>query len=458
VRAHPYDARVARCPACDYDLSSLPGVPGAAGEPFGARVRCPECGHGFPAGTLLLSGSAFVATLQPATRRARVRAVLVSFAPALWLVFQGIEGLIDLSTGRGTWWANLLRISLLAIVGVLVVRAVRLWRRTEGGKGAPIAGRDMAWEVRPGSLEMFTRGDESKVSAVKRFPADRLRNVVAHAAPEVPLAPGERPNNVVLLETYFWVIDRDGRRSDIESTSIYVDAGGERAELPSGRRSASLAAGHALAARVAETLRATGGTEAVAGMPAADVDLPPPAGCEATNTRAITVTGAPRVIKQLQRGLVGGAFAGFLAWFVLTGAATAVALLGGFKVVGNASVVFTGILALTIPASAGIAWLLWRTHRARASEVATWTAVPGELRIDIADGRRPDRAVRGRAHPAPRLHEVAAVAHDGRPMLVARTRGGRTIARLDANLARGEAELLAQRMTLLIWEGRSAPT
>jgi hypothetical protein len=66
--------------------------------------------------------------------------------------------------------------------------------------------------------------------------------------------------------------------------------------------------------------------------------------------------------------------------------------------------------------------------------------------------------VRGRAHPAPRLHEVAAVAHDGRPMLVARTRGGRTIARLDANLARGEAELLAQRMTLLIWEGRSAPT
>jgi hypothetical protein len=188
------------------------------------------------------------------------------------------------------------------------------------------------------------------------------------------------------------------------------------------------------------------------------VDLPPPAGCEATNTRAITVTGAPRVIKQLQRGLVGGAFAGFLAWFVLTGAATAVALLGGFMVAGNAGVVFTGILAITIPASAGMAWLLWRAHRARASEVATWTAVPGELRIDIADGRRPDRAVRGRAHPAPRLHEVAAVAHDGRPMLVARTRGGRTIARLDANLARGEAELLAQRMTLLIWEGRSAPT
>lgn len=448
-----YAARVARCPTCDYDLSSLPGTPRAAGEPFGAQVRCPECGREFPAGTMLLSGSAFVAALQPATRRARVRAVIVSFAPAAWLMFQGIEGFIDLSTGRGMWWANVLRISLLATVAVMVVGAVRLWRRTEGGKGAPIAGRDMAWEARPGSLETFTRGDESKVSAGKRFTADRLRNVVAHAAPDVPLAPGERPNNVVLLEAYFWVIDRTGRRSDIESTSIYVDAGGERAELPSGRRSASLAAGHALAARVAETLRAPGGvaTETAAHMPPQESD-------DATDPRAITVTGSPRVIKQLQRGLVVGAFAGFFVWLVLTGAATAVAVIGGFMLSGNAAAVFTAILAVTIPASAGAGWLLWRAHRAGASEVATWTAVPGELRIDIADGRRPDRAVRGHAHPAPRLHEVAAVAHDGRPMLVARTRSGRTIARLDANLAIGEAELLAQRMTLLIWEGRSAPT
>ena len=98
--------------------------------------------------------------------------------------------LAGVSLGRLTGW---IAPRAALVVGVLVVRAVRLWRRTEGGKGAPIAGRDMAWEVRPGSLEIFTRGDESKVSAVKRFPADRLRNVVAHAAPEVPLAPGERP-------------------------------------------------------------------------------------------------------------------------------------------------------------------------------------------------------------------------------------------------------------------------
>ena len=444
---------MARCPTCDYDLSSLPGVPRAAGEAFGMDVRCPECGHDFPAGTLLLSGSAFVAALQPATRRARVGAVLLSFAPALWLVFQGIEGLVDLSSGRGIWWANLLRISLLAIVWVLAARAVRLWRRTEGGKGTPIAGRDMAWEIRPGSLVTFTRGDESKESAGKRFTSDRLRNVVAHAAPDVSLVPGERPNNVVLLEAYFWVIDRDGRRSDLESTSIYVDAGGERAELPSGRRSASLAAGHALAARVAATLRAAGGVATATAAP-----MPPPDVDDATGPRSITATGSPRLIKQLQRGLVVGAFAGFFVWLVLTGAATAVALLGGFMVAGNAGIAFTTIVAVTIPASAGIGWLLWRAHRARAAEVATWTAVPGELRIDIADGRRPGSAVRGRAHPAPRLHEVAAVAHDGRPMLVARTRGGHAIARLDANLAPGEAELLAQRMTLLIWEGRSAPT
>ncbi|MFM8871749.1 MAG: hypothetical protein ACKOJI_00015, partial [Phycisphaerales bacterium] len=172
---------MARCPTCDYDLSSLPGVPHAAGEPFGAPVRCPECGRDFPAGTLLLAGSAFVAALQPATRRARVIAMIVSVAPAAWCAFQGIEGLIDLLTGRGVWWANVLRISLLAIVGVLAARAIRLWRRAEGGQGAPIAGRDMAWEVRPGSLETFMRGDESRVSAGKRFTADRLRNVVAHA-------------------------------------------------------------------------------------------------------------------------------------------------------------------------------------------------------------------------------------------------------------------------------------
>ncbi|MFM8785549.1 MAG: hypothetical protein ACKOFI_10470, partial [Phycisphaerales bacterium] len=109
-------------------------------------------------------------------------------------------------------------------------------------------------------------------------------------------------------------------------------------------------------------------------------------------------------------------------------------LLGGFMVPGNAGGMFTAILAVTIPASTGVGWLLWRAHRARAAKVATWTAVPGELRIDTTDGRRPGAAVRGRAHPAPRLHEVAAVAHDGRPMLVARPRGGRTIARLDANL------------------------
>ncbi|MFM9170293.1 MAG: hypothetical protein ACKOTD_09305, partial [Phycisphaerales bacterium] len=165
-----------------------------------------------------------------------------------------------------------------------------------------------------------------------------------------------------------------------------------------------------------------------------------------------------RVIRQLQRGLIVGGLAGLVAWLVLTGAATRIAVLGGFMVPGNAGGMFTAILAVTIPASIGVGWLLWRAHRARAAEVATWTAVPGELRIDTTDGRRPGAAVRGRTHPAPRLHEVAAVAHDGRPMLVARTRGGRTIARLDANLSTGEAELLAQRMTLLIWEGRSAPT
>ncbi|MFM9096861.1 MAG: hypothetical protein ACKOQW_01005 [Phycisphaerales bacterium] len=450
---------MAHCPTCDYDLSSLPGVPHAAGEPFGAPVRCPECGRDFPAGTLLLSGSAFVAALQPATRRARVIAMIVSVAPAAWCAFQGIEGLIDLMTGRGVWWANVLRISLLAIVGVLAARTIRLWRRAEGGQGAPIAGRDMAWEVRPGSLETFMRGDESRVSAGKRFTVDRLRNVVAHAAPEVPLAAGERPNNVVLLEAYFWVSDFRGRRSDLQSMSIFVDAGGERAELPSGRRSASLAAGHALAARVAETMRApVGAAEAVAGSPAAAVDVAPSGADVATDPRAITVTGSPRVIKQLQRGLVVGGLAGIVVWLVLTGAATAIAVLGGFMVPGNAGGVFTAILAVTIPASIGVGWLLWRAHRARAAEVATWTAVPGELRIDTTDGRRPGAAVRGRTHPAPRLHEVAAVAHDGRPMLVARTRGGRTIARLDANLSTGEAELLAQRMTLLIWEGRSAPT
>ncbi|MFM8872125.1 MAG: hypothetical protein ACKOJI_01955, partial [Phycisphaerales bacterium] len=95
-----------------------------------------------------------------------------------------------------------------------------------------------------------------------------------------------------------------------------------------------------------------------------------------------------------------------------------IAVLGGFMVPGNAGGMFTAILAVTIPASIGVGWLLWRAHRVRAAKVATWTAGPGELRIDLADGRRPDAAVRGRAHPAPRLHEVAAVAHDGRPMLV----------------------------------------
>ena len=61
-----------RCPACDYELGPLPGVPE---EPFGAftaEVRCPECAFTIPQGARVLSGSTTELGAQPLTVRRQI--------------------------------------------------------------------------------------------------------------------------------------------------------------------------------------------------------------------------------------------------------------------------------------------------------------------------------------------------------------------------------------------------
>ena len=83
-----------RCPACDYELGPLPGVPA---EPFGAftaEVRCPECAFEVPTGARVLSGSTTEVGVQALTGRRRLWQIAIaaqgSMRDALSLTDQAI--------------------------------------------------------------------------------------------------------------------------------------------------------------------------------------------------------------------------------------------------------------------------------------------------------------------------------------------------------------------------------
>lgn len=455
------------CPACDYELGTLPGVPADAGAAFAADVRCPECGHGMPRGTLLLHGTQWVAALQPATPWARVSAMLapVGFAIVIGLKIgiEGVVGLLGVGKSNGLW-IDLVKALMLPLIMANVARwSIRLWRsgREAGGEARrQLAGREITWQVTPGSFGIFRRASHDGTPATALHQAADLRRVTVHPAPSVRIRKGAVPRNVVLVEAFFWTRGTDGRRSDLQSVSMYADAGGELAGAGTGHRAAAIAAGHRLAEAIEATLRGEAAPAGDAGVPAG-AGQPP----EAATPGAIVAAGAPDAMRPLvrhrRRALVAGVLAHVLCiGIIVVGVRASIVLIGpaalDWVTVGIALPIGAGAYACAIGAGAGVWWSVRAAGLRRAAAMATWTVTPGELRVDRTDSRDPAGSLRTRAMHVPKVHEITAGDREGRPVLLARTRSRRVITALDANLGPDATAQLARRMNAIIWEGRSA--
>jgi len=445
---------VLHCPACDYELGTLPGVPPDAGAAFAEDVRCPECGHGMPRGTRLLHGTQWVAALQPATPWARLSAMLapVAFAICIGLKngIEGVVGLLGVGKSKGLW-IDLLGGLMLPVMAYVAWRSIRLWRSgSEAGGEArrQLAGREITWQVTPGSFEIFRRASHDGTPATELHQAADLRRVTVHPAPSVRIRKGAVPRNVVLVEAFFWTRGTDGRRSDLRSVSMYADAGGELAGAGTGHRAAAIAAGQRLAEGIEATLR----WEAA---PAGDADAPAGAGPppEPATAGAIVTAGTPDAVRPFEKHRGRARVAGVLASIGIA----VVGVPASILLIGPAVLVWIPVvIVLAVGAGAGAWWSVRAAGLRGAAAMATWTVTPGELRVDRTDSRDPAGSLRTRAMHVPKVHEITVGDREGRPLLLARTRSRRVIAALDANLGPDATAQLARRMDALIWEGRSA--
>jgi hypothetical protein len=434
---------VLHCPACDYELGTLPGVPPDAGAAFAEDVRCPECGHGMPRGTRLLHGTQWVAALQPATPWARLSAMLAPVGFAIYIGLkngiEGVVGLLGVGKSKGLW-IDLVLALMLPVMAYVAWRSIRLWRSgSEAGGEArrQLAGREITWQVTPGSFEIFRRASHDGTPATELHQAADLRRVTVHPAPSVRIRKGAVPRNVVLVEAFFWTRGTDGRRSDLRSISMYADAGGELAGAGTGHRAAAIAAGQRLAEGIEATLRGEAAPAGDAGAPAG----------------AIVTAGTPDAGRPFEKHRGRARVAGVLACIGIA----VVGVPASILLIGPAALVWIPVvIVLAIGAGAGAWWSVRAAGLRRAAAMATWTVTPGELRVDRTDSRDPAGSLRTRAMHVPKVHEITVGDREGRPVLLARTRSRRVIAALDANLGPDATAQLARRMDALIWEGRSA--
>ena len=303
------------CPACDYELGTLPGVPPDAGAAFAEDVRCPECGHGMPRGTRLLHGTQWVAALQPATPWARLSAMLAPVGFAIYIGLkngiEGVVGLLGVVKSRGLW-IDLLLALMLPVMAYVAWRSIRLWRSgSEAGGEArrQLAGREITWQVTPGSFEIFRRASHDGTPATELHQAADLRRVTVHPAPSVRIRKGAVPRNVVLVEAFFWTRGTDGRRSDLRSVSMYADAGGELAGARTGHRAAAIAAGQRLAEGIEATLRGAESDEQRESARRRLEEVATALGdaCQNLGVLCLTLEGDPRAAKEwLLRSLETG--------------------------------------------------------------------------------------------------------------------------------------------------------
>jgi hypothetical protein len=445
---------VLHCPACDYELGTLPGVPPDAGAAFAEDVRCPECGHGMPRGTRLLHGTQWVAALQPATPWARLSAMLAPVAFAIYIGLkngiEGVVGLLGVGKSKGLW-IDLLGGLMLPVMAYVAWRSIRLWRSgSEAGGEArrQLAGREITWQVTPGSFEIFRRASHDGTPATELHQAADLRRVTVHPAPSVRIRKGAVPRNVVLVEAFFWTRGTDGRRSDLRSISMYADAGGELAGAGTGHRAAAIAAGQRLAEGIEATLRGEAAPAGDAGAPAGAGPPPEPA-----TAGAIVTAGTPDAVRPFEKHRGRARVAGALASIGIA----VVGVPASILLIGPAVLVWIPVvIVLAVGAGAGAWWSVRAAGLRRAAATATWTVTPGELRVDRTDSRDPAGSLRTRAMHVPKVHEITVGDREGRPVLLARTRSRRVIAALDANLGPDATAQLARRMNAIIWEGRSA--
>ena len=473
------------CLRCHYALGPLPGVPADQFGEFTADVRCPECALEIPKGARILVGSSTEAGAQPLTSRRRMRQILLAFAPCVYLLMIGIQGLVALvaqGVAGFTVWNAIRALSLVGF-GFIIWGAWRKWTPVEGSDGRAPASWDTRWLCVPGALEVFsgettdpdarsigggakvgasTDGAKAKVSWLQshlsghiRHEASDIRNIRVYS----PQVRGNRWRSddraVAQLMASVWLRDATGRRADMHTVMIYLDTKGEPGQPGRDRTSAVLDAADAIARSIRRTI-GMGETESDDGVAVAD----------ATDGHAgvspLAVEGslyaqlpwpAPRAgiimlfILPLMLSFAGGVVPTGMAvggWYTGVPAAAPWPIWFG----GMSWVVFAIMLVLTI-------WLIRRTHR-RELALCRWDVGTHGIRVTERHFtiKAKPTAEFTRDIPAGHIAAVGPSPKNGRMRLVASDQVRRELASITLNaIPEGGAEALAQRICERVWSG-----
>lgn len=449
-----------RCPQCDYAYGHLPGVPEERFGAFTAAVTCPECAFEVPAGARLVVGSSVEAGAQPLTRARRNRQLLAALAPMGYLLFMSIRGIFEIaskwSTGVGAW--DFVKVAGLPVIGLILWRAWEKWTPDAANDGRAPASFSQRWLCVPGALVVFTgepTGPAGRAGA-KRHEASDIRSIVVDS----PFSRGHRwqagDRAVAALTANVWTRGRDGRRSDMAATTVFVDTGAERGEPGTDRTVALVEAGN----RVARAVRASIGIGDAAQESAAAAGTPGDAPAALTIDGRLHAYGPwpqPANMLNLLFALLvtlASIAAGIWAVFALMVPASAGPILP--PAMGAVAAVSAVVLPTAI-----LAWIvLLRRLRRRTLTGCRWDVGPHGLRVTehhmTAKGVPIEDVVRD--VDAGRIAAIELRPRHGRVQLVARGRGGDALAQVSPDtLPDDGAEALAQRVRERLAGGKVAP-
>jgi hypothetical protein len=414
-----------------------------------------------------------------------MRQILLAFAPCVYLLMIGIQGLVALVAQgvAGFTVLNAIRAMSLVGLGFIIWGAWRKWTPVEGSDGRAPASWDTRWLCVPGALEVFsgettdpearstgggakvgasTDGAKAKVSWLQshlsghvRHEASDIRNIRVYS----PQVRGNRWRSddraVAQLMASVWLRDAAGRRADMQTVMIYLDTKGEPGQPGRDRTSAVLDAADTIARSIRRTI-GMAATESDDGVAVAD----------ATDGHAgvspLAVEGslyaqlpwpAPRAgiimlfILPLMLSFAGGVLTTGMAvggWYTGVPAAAPWPIWFG----GMSWVVFAIMLVLTI-------WLIRRTHR-RELALCRWDVGTHGIRVTERHFtiKAKPTAEFTRDIPAGHIAAVGPSPKNGRIRLVASDQVRRELASITLNaIPEGGAEALAQRIRERVWGG-----
>jgi hypothetical protein len=150
------------CPRCEHPIGALAGAPETASGAFTADAACPECGQRIPAGSRLLAGGAYRASLRGMPK------FLLAFLGfcvlmQLWLLVERLRsmaGATPAAAGPDSWRSLMGMGSQLLMVGGLggiIAEAVLNRRIASGASRIPGSGRAVRWIFGPQGLEILER-------------------------------------------------------------------------------------------------------------------------------------------------------------------------------------------------------------------------------------------------------------------------------------------------------------